>query len=146
MDNLDVQYLRVSIEGIKMYDCNIVVIDDDNITLELVQIILEELISGEIYTFSDSKEGLAFVKSDKMDNIAIVICDWLMPEVSGLDILAALRENYTLCPFLMVTANATKKLVLDSMRLGATDFIVKPFHTNDLLDKVERLIRDADIN
>lgn len=129
-----------------MYDCNIVVIDDDNITLELVQIILEELISGEIYTFSDSKEGLEFIKSDKMDNIAMVICDWLMPDVSGLDILVALRENYAICPFLMVTANATKKLVVDSMRLGASDFIVKPFHTNDLLDKVERLIRDADIN
>jgi DNA-binding NtrC family response regulator len=146
MDNLDIQYLRVSIEGKKMYDCNIVVIDDDKITLELVQIILEELISGEIYSFSDSKEGLAFVESDKMDNIAIVICDWLMPDVSGLDILAALRKNSAVCPFLMVTANATKKLVLDSMRLGATDFIVKPFHTNDLLDKVERLIRDADNN
>lgn len=128
-----------------MYDCNIVVIDDDTITLELVQIILEELISGEIYTFNDSNEGLAFINSDKMDDIAIVICDWLMPDVSGLDILAALRENHAHCPFLMVTGNATKKLVVDSMRLGATDFVVKPFHTNDLLDKVERLIRNADI-
>jgi two-component system chemotaxis response regulator CheY len=36
-------------------------------------------------------------------------------------------------------------LVVDSMRLGATDFIVKPFHTNDLLNKVERVIRDADL-
>jgi DNA-binding response OmpR family regulator len=44
----------------------------------------------------------------------------------------------------MLTANATKQLVVDSMRLGATDFIVKPFLTNDLLNKVERLIRDAD--
>lgn len=127
-----------------MYDCNIVVIDDDKITLELVQIILEEVISGEICVFSDSKLALDFVQSKAMDKISLVICDWLMPEVSGLEILAALRKSRPHCPFLMLTANATKQLVVDSMRMGATDFIVKPFHTNDLLTKVERVIRDAE--
>jgi two-component system chemotaxis response regulator CheY len=126
-----------------MHYCNLVVIDDDIVTLELVQLILEEVISGEIHVFSDSKQALDFVQSDSMDKISLVICDWLMPEVSGLDILAALRKSKSECPFLMLTANATKQLVVDSMRLGATDFIVKPFHTHDLLTKVERLIRDA---
>ncbi|AGH46936.1 response regulator [Paraglaciecola psychrophila] len=127
-----------------MYDCNIVVIDDDIITLELVQLILEEIILGEIHVFSDSKQALDYVQSNNMDNISLVICDWLMPEVSGLHVLAALRKSKPECPFLMLTANATKQLVVDSMRLGATDFIVKPFQTHDLLTKVERLIRDAD--
>ena len=132
-------------EGKLMYDCNIVVIDDDTITLELLQIILENVTSGEIYCFSDSKQALDYVQRDSMDNISLVICDWLMPDVSGLDILAALRKFKPHCPFLMLTANATKQLVVDSMRLGATDFIVKPFVTNDLLAKVERVIRDADL-
>ena len=127
-----------------MYDCNILVIDDDNIILELVQVILEEVISGEIIVFSDSKKALAYVLSDSMDKISLVICDWLMPDVSGLDILASLRKSKPHCPFLMLTGNATKQLVVDSMRLGATDFAVKPFNTNDLLTKVERIIRDAD--
>jgi two-component system chemotaxis response regulator CheY len=83
------------------------------------------------------------VKSDRIDKISLVICDWLMPQVSGLEILAALRKINSQCPFLMITANATKQLVVDSMRLGATDFIVKPFQTHQLLTKVERLIRDA---
>jgi two-component system chemotaxis response regulator CheY len=126
-----------------MYDCNIVVIDDDIITLELVQHILEEVISGEVCVFSDSKQALDYVQSNSMDKISLVICDWLMPEVSGLQILAALRKSKLECPFLMITANATKQLVVDSMRLGATDFIVKPFITRDLQTKVERLIRDA---
>jgi two-component system chemotaxis response regulator CheY len=127
-----------------MYDCDIVVIDDDIITLELVQIILEEVISGQIVVFSDSVQALDYVKSVNINKISLVICDWLMPNISGLDILAALRKSKLHCPFLMLTANATKQLVVDSMRLGATVFIVKPFHTNDLLTKVERLIRDAD--
>jgi DNA-binding NtrC family response regulator len=127
-----------------IYDCNIVVIDDDKITLELVQIILEEVISGEIIVFSDSTRALKYVQSESMENISLVICDWLMPEVSGLDILSDLRKYRPKIPFLMLTANATKQLVVDSMRMGATDFVVKPFHTNDLLSKVERIIRDAD--
>ena len=128
-----------------MYDCNIVLIDDDKIILELVQIILEEVTSGEIHVFSDSKQALAYVQSDNMNRISLVICDWLMPDVSGLDILSALRKFKPHCPYLLLTANATKQVVLDSMLLGATDFIVKPFQTKDLLNKVERLIRDADV-
>jgi|TARA_B110000238_G_scaffold80985_1_gene89181 two-component system chemotaxis response regulator CheY len=128
-----------------MYNCNIVVIDDDTIILELVQIILKDVTSGEIYVFSDSKQALNYVQSDSIDKISLVICDWLMPDFTGLDILAALRKSKPHCPFLMLTANATKQLVVDSMRLGATDFILKPFHTDDLLNKVERVIRDAEI-
>ncbi|MCF2948772.1 response regulator [Paraglaciecola aquimarina] len=127
-----------------MYDTNILIIDDDTITLELLQVVLEEITSGKIISFSDSKQALDFVNSSQMDSVSLVICDWLMPDVSGLDILAALRIKHSNTPFLMLTANATKELVVDSMRLGATDFIVKPFHTNSLLSKVERLIRDAD--
>jgi two-component system chemotaxis response regulator CheY len=127
-----------------MYNRNIVVIDDDINILEMVQLILEEVISGEVHVFSDSKQALDYVKSDSMDNVSLVICDWLMPEVSGLEILAALRQSKPHCPFLMLTANATKQLVLDAMRLGATDFSVKPLHTHELITKVERLILDAD--
>jgi two-component system chemotaxis response regulator CheY len=127
-----------------MYNRNIVVIDDDINILEMVQLILEEVISGEVHVFSDSKQALDYVKSDSMDNVSLVICDWLMPEVSGLEILAALRQSKPHCPFLMLTANATKQLVLDAMRLGATDFSVKPLHTYELITKVERLILDAD--
>ncbi|KXI27065.1 response regulator [Paraglaciecola hydrolytica] len=129
-----------------MYDCNVVVIDDDLIILELLGIILEDVIAGEIVSFSDSTAALAYVKSNAMDRISLVICDWMMPQVSGLDILAALRQNKPECPFLMLTANATKELVLESMRLGASDFILKPFHTADLTNKVERLIHEINID
>lgn len=129
-----------------MYNYNIVIIDDDHVILELLGIILEDMISGEIVSFSDSNEALAYIKSDKMRSVSLVICDWLMPDVSGLDILAALRQQHKDCPFLMVTGNATKKLVVDAMRLGASDFIVKPFVTSDLTSKVERLIHDVNID
>lgn len=128
-----------------MYNCNVLIIDDDTVTLELIQVILEELISGKIISYSNSSEALTFIKSGNVDNISLVICDWLMPDVSGLDILSGLRDEGSKCPFLMLTGNATKDLVVNSMRLGASDFVAKPFHSHDFIMKVERLIRDAEV-
>ena len=129
-----------------MYDCNVVVIEDDVIVLELLTIILEDVITGNIVSFSDSVTALNYIKSSEMDKISLVICDWLMPQVTGLQILAALRQHKAECPFLMLTAHATTNLMVDAMRLGASDFIVKPFHSADLTHKVERLIHDINID
>lgn len=128
-----------------MYDCNIVVIDGETAALELIESTLESVTSSNIHLFSDGKKALDYVKSDSMDNISLVICDWLMLGVSGIEILVELRKSKPDCPFLMLTANATKEQIVDSIRLGATDFIVKPFLTSDLRTKVERIIRDADL-
>ncbi|MFT2089887.1 response regulator [Paraglaciecola sp. 2405UD69-4] len=128
-----------------MYNCNVLIIDDDTVTLELIQLVLEELISGKIISYSNSTEALTFINSDKIDNISLVICDWLMPDVSGLDILSELRKKSPTCPFLMLTANATKDLVVNAMRLGASDFVAKPFHSHDFITKVEDLIRNAEV-
>ncbi|MEP0354542.1 MAG: response regulator [Paraglaciecola sp.] len=128
-----------------MYNCNVLIIDDDTVTLELIQIILEELISGKIISYSNSTEALAFIKSNSIASVSLVICDWVMPEVSGLDILSALRKESANCPFLMLTGKATAGLVVNSMRLGASDFVAKPFRSNDFISKVERLIRDAEM-
>ncbi|MDU0353875.1 response regulator [Paraglaciecola aquimarina] len=127
-----------------MYDCNIVVIDDDEVSLEILQTTLKGISLHEIICFSNSDEAMSFVRSAQVQSVSLVVCDWLMPDVSGLEILEALRETHPKCPFLMVTGNATTQLVVEAMRLGATDFIVKPFHTDNLFAKVERLIRDAD--
>lgn len=129
-----------------MYNCNVVVIEDDIIVLELLTIILEDVIAGDIVSFSDSSSALDYIKSKQMDKISLVICDWLMPQVTGLQILAALRQYKAECPFLMLTAHATTNLVVDAMRLGASDFLVKPFHSADLTHKVERLIHDINID
>jgi two-component system, chemotaxis family, chemotaxis protein CheY len=144
--NLSIIVILSHLKDGPVYNYNIVIIDDDHVILELLGIILEDMISGEIVSFSDSNEALAYIKSDKMRSVSLVICDWLMPDVSGLDILAALRQQHKDCPFLMVTGNATQKLVVDAMRLGASDFIVKPFVSSDLSAKVERLIHDVSID
>lgn len=119
---------------------NILLIDDDSITLELIQLILEEFISGEIFAFSSSVKALNFVRQLRPSELTMVICDWQMPKVDGLDILKALRENDKKTPFLMVTGSATRELVIAAKKAGATDFIAKPFKNDDLTEKVQNLL------
>lgn len=119
---------------------NILLIDDDSITLELVQLILEEFVSGEIFAFSSSVKALNFVRQLRPNELTLVICDWQMPKVDGLDILNALRENDKYTPFLMITSSATRELVIAAKKAGATDFIAKPFKNADLTEKVHKLL------
>jgi response regulator of citrate/malate metabolism len=58
-----------------------------------------------------------------------------MPDVHGLDILKVFRESFKDCRFLMVSANPTKALVIKAKRLGATDFIAKPFDIPNMTKK-----------
>lgn len=123
-----------------MYSCNILLIDDDQITLELLRHTLEAFISGEISCFSSSVKALEFIQGVGAKNVDLVLCDWLMPDVNGIDILKHFRAKFKDCPFLMISANPTKELVINAKRLGATDFIAKPFDLESLTKKISELI------
>lgn len=119
---------------------NVLIIDDDEITLTLLQHIVEDLVSGEILSYSSSIKAKAFLQTQAARSIGLVICDWQMPSVSGIHILETLRDRNEHCPFLMITANPTKELVVNAIRLGVTDFIAKPFSSDELTKKISLLL------
>ncbi|QHJ13030.1 Chemotaxis protein CheY [Paraglaciecola mesophila] len=123
-----------------MHDVNVMIVDDDDITLTLLEHIVEELVSGEILVFSSSIKANAFLLSEDAQRINLVICDWQMPSISGLKILETLRIKAKDCPFFMITANPTKELVISAKRLGVTDFVAKPFSADDLTQKLSVLL------
>ncbi|GAC35245.1 response regulator [Paraglaciecola polaris] len=123
-----------------MHAVNVMIVDDDDITLTLLEHIVDELVTGEILVFSSSIKANAFLLSEDAQRIGLVICDWQMPSVSGIKILETLRTKSKNCPFLMITANPTKDLVISAKRLGVTDFIAKPFSSDDLTQKLSVLL------
>ncbi|WP_166422306.1 response regulator [Paraglaciecola sp. 20A4] len=123
-----------------MHAVNVLIIDDDDITLTLLEHIVDELVSGEILVFSSSIKANAFLLTEDAQRIDLVICDWQMPSVSGIKILETLRSKSLNCPFLMITAVPTKDLVISAKRLGVTDFIAKPFSSDDLTQKLSVLL------
>ncbi|MFT6897226.1 MAG: two-component system chemotaxis response regulator CheY [Paraglaciecola sp.] len=126
--------------GVDMSTINVLIIDDDEITLTLLENIVKELVTGNIFVFSNSIKAKAFLHSREAASVGLVICDWQMPSVTGIHILETLRDNYASCPFLMITVNPTKDLVNDAIRLSVTDFMVKPFSSDNITKKISLML------
>lgn len=124
------------------HSLNILAVDDDRVTLELLSLVLEEYTEGEVLTYDDSQVAIETIEQRGQD-IHLVISDMVMPGKTGLDVLQAFRKEQQQAPFLMLTANATREIVLDARKLGANAFLTKPFATNDLLDKLDSLVIPA---
>ena len=123
-----------------MHEINVLVVDDDEITLELVSLVLEEYTNGEVHSFSKSTEAIKALTDAEQGFYDLVISDLVMPEKNGLDVLVSARKSIPNVPFLMLTATATRDIVLKARKLGANGFMAKPFSTNDLLDKLDSLL------
>lgn len=123
-----------------MKNHNVLIVDDDEITLELLQLMLAEVITGKVIPLTSSVKALVFIESDMMSQIDLVICDWQMPDHNGIEVLKAIRRKYKHVPVLMLTGNATRDLVIEAQKNGVSDFAAKPFKNFDLTEKVKSLL------
>ena len=70
----------------------------------------------------------------------LVLTDWVMPEMDGLQLLGELKEFEPSLPIIVMTAYGTIENAVQALRLGAYDYVTKPFETDELLDKVKEMI------
>ena len=84
--------------------------------------------------------ALSKLRSEQFD---FVISDWNMPNMSGLDLLRAIRANDTLkdIPVLMVTAEALKENIVEAAQAGVNGYIVKPFTAKTLKEKINTIFK-----
>ncbi len=116
----------------------ILITDDKPEVLELVKVTLE----GEDYEAicaSDGKEALEKIGLERPD---LVLLDIEMPKMDGFEVLSKLREDPKTkdIPVIMLTAKGQKPDREKGIKLGASDYIIKPFSPSHLLDKIEELI------
>lgn len=117
---------------------NILLIDDEELTQELIGHMLRELYVGELDIHSDCSKALNRLKKSP-GYFNLIISDWEVPGMNGLEFLREVRQLETEVPFLMVTGNNAKELVVAAVKAGVTDFLAKPFTANGLLGKVQKL-------
>ncbi|MFC3094558.1 response regulator [Alteromonas sediminis] len=119
----------------------IVVIDDDSITLDIIVSALEESLDVTVYSFQDSRMAKSFLTDPKAGRLDLVITDVQMPGYTGIEILAYMRRQQIKTPVMLVSAEGTREVAVEAKRFGANGFIVKPFKTDDLLQKVKTLLK-----
>lgn len=116
---------------------NILLIDDEELTQELIRHMLRELYCGEVDIHSSCSKALSRLKKSPK-YFDLIISDWEVPGLNGLDFLKEVRALEPDVPFLMVTGNSGKDHVIKAVQAGVTDFLAKPFTANGLLSKVEK--------
>jgi two-component system, chemotaxis family, chemotaxis protein CheY len=112
------------------------VIDDSSVTRGIIKQILGE-IGFETFEAEDGREGLNRLSDlEKMD---LVLVDWNMPEMDGIQFLQALRADnlYDALPVMMVSTNNNSEDIATSLRAGANEYIMKPFTADIIRSKLE---------
>jgi two-component system chemotaxis response regulator CheY len=72
--------------------------------------------------------------------VDIILTDWNMPEMSGLELLQAIRATGSTVPIIMITTEGEKSSVIQAIQAGVTDYLCKPFQQEELRDKLEKYV------
>lgn len=105
----------------------------------------EVVLATEGYTVRvarDGREGLEFVLANNPD---LVITDLAMPNMTGLEMVAAMREHGSRVPVILMTAEGSEDLAVEALRLGVMDYFVKPFEPDGMLEAVGRVLQASRI-
>ena len=121
---------------------SVLVVDDFATMRKIVRSCLKQLGFDNVTEASDGQQAL-----DKLNSgvFKLIISDWNMPNMMGIDLLKAVRANpnFKTVPFLMVTAEAQKENVIEAAKAGVSNYIVKPFTPDQLQAKLEAIYNKA---
>ena len=114
---------------------NVLVVDDASPMRDLVKYILRKVGIEKFYEASNGDE--AFAMLEKAD-ISLVVADWNMPKLNGLELVAKIRsdDRFKALPVIMVTGEGDKAHVVEAIQAGASDYVVKPISGDIFLKKV----------
>ena len=121
-----------------MDEKSILVVDDDPKITEIIRDILESL--G--YSCQTAGDGLAALDLIKREGFDMVICDIRMPGMDGLEVMAEAQKIRTDLPFIMLTGFVEEYAYDQVIKAGAHDFIRKPFTTNEIKTKIDRILNE----
>lgn len=118
----------------------ILAVDDNIINLATIE---QELKSKyEVITVNSGVRAIRFLSKEKPD---LILLDIQMANMDGLETLRKIREmkNGTTIPVIMLTGKKDRETVIEGTKLGIADYVVKPFNSQDLHDRIERALKKA---
>ena len=116
----------------------VLIVDDSSVMRKMIsrslrQTGLDLSVAGEA---GNGKEGLDALSSKEVD---LILCDWNMPEMNGLEFIKEARKTYK-TPIVMLTTESSQDKVLEAMQAGADGFVTKPFTPDKLNEKLSVIL------
>ena len=116
----------------------VMIVDDFATMRRILRNILKQIGFKNIIEADDGKHALKELKKEKVD---LIMCDWNMPEMPGIELLKNVRSDDELknIPFVMVTAEAQKDNILEAVKSGVSNYVVKPFTAETITEKLNKV-------
>lgn len=121
---------------------SILIVDDEGATRELCRDIASEM-GLEVRTASTTDEALGILDESAID---IVVTDLRVPQLGGLELLKHIHSNQPNTSVMVLTQYGTIETAVAATRLGARDYVTKPFHVDEFRAKIERLIQSVELD
>ncbi|MCA6423815.1 MAG: response regulator transcription factor [Flavobacterium sp.] len=117
---------------------HILLVEDEEGIVQFLKQGLEE--EGYIVSAAnDGKEGLKLFKNDKFD---LLLLDWMLPKMTGLELCKTIRQENNKVPIIFLTAKDTVQETVEGLKSGANDYIKKPFSFDELVERIKVQLRD----
>jgi two-component system chemotaxis response regulator CheY len=120
----------------------VLIVDDYKTMLRIIRNLLKQLDIENVEEATDGQEALSKLRNGKF---GLVISDWNMAPMTGLDLLKEVRADARLkdTPFIMITAESKTENVIAAKQAGVSNYIVKPFNAETLREKIEKVMVHA---
>lgn len=116
----------------------ILIVDDHEPMRKIIKNILRRIGLEDMDEAVDGRDAVAKLREKNFD---IVLLDWNMPGMNGLEVLKIMKSDQNLkdIPVIMVTAESSKEKIMEAVKFGVSDYIVKPFTAEVLKKKIEEI-------
>jgi DNA-binding NtrC family response regulator len=118
---------------------NILIVDDE----KLIRWSLKELLSGEGYTVKAVEDGKSALEALADESFDLVLLDYMLPDMNGIQILAEIRANQPDLLVMMITSHSSIEHAVSAMKIGANDYVSKPFRNEDISHRVEKVLESG---
>ena len=120
----------------------VLIVDDYKTMLRIVRGLLRQI---DFHNVDEASDGAAALEKLRQGNFGLVISDWNMAPMTGLQLLQAVRADTRLraTPFIMITAESKTENVIAAKQAGVSNYIVKPFNAETLQSKIEKVLAHA---
>jgi DNA-binding response OmpR family regulator len=117
---------------------HILIVEDEEGILQFLKQGLEEE-NYQISTANNGLDGYTLFQKEKFD---LVLLDWMLPKMTGVEVCEKIRETNTKTPILFLTAKDTVEETVEGLKKGANDYIKKPFSFDELVERIKVQLRD----